>query len=235
MSNAGILKVIEARHSVRSFTDEPISDDVAATLQEEIERCNTEGSLHISLVCDEPRAFDSTLAHYGKFSNVRNYIVLAGQATQDLDERCGYYGERLVLLAQELGLNTCWVALTFKKRLVRKTLNAGEKLALVIAIGHGATQGKPRKSKTVEEVSTIPSGKNPPEWFTQGMQAALLAPTAMNQQSFMIALETGTAEDGKAQVSIVSKGGAYSNVDLGIAKLHFELGAGTDNFSWVCG
>lgn len=233
MNEAGAMKLMEERHSVRSFTDEPLSESDRAALQAEIERCNAEGGLNISLVCDEPQAFTSFLAHYGKFENVKNYFVLAGPDAADLNERCGYYGERLVLLAQELGLNTCWVALTFKKRYVKKLLRAGDKLALVIAVGHGATQGKPRKSKTATDVSSVPAGITPPEWFERGVQATLLAPTAVNQQSFTIKLTGETDADGKPLVEIASNGGPYADIDLGIARLHFELGAGLDNFAWA--
>lgn len=114
-------------------------------------------------MCDEPEAFDSTLAHYGKFSNVRNYLVLAGPESATLEGRCGYYGERLVLLAQQLGLNTCWVALAFKKRYVRKMLAKGDKLVVVISLGHGATRESARKSKDAAEVCKVPAGADVPD------------------------------------------------------------------------
>ena len=53
--------------------------------------------------------------HYGKFKNVKNYLILIGKKTKNFSELCGYYGEQLVLYIQSLGLNTCWVALTYKK------------------------------------------------------------------------------------------------------------------------
>lgn len=228
----GVLETMRARHSVRSYTDEPISADDARELETETERCNAEGGLHIRLVTDEPEAFDSTMAHYGKFSGVRNYLVLAGPDRPGLDERCGYYGERLVLLAQGLGLNTCWVALTFKKRYVKKSVARGDRLVIVIAIGHDATAGSAHKVKGADEVSKAPAGA--PEWFAAGVEAALLAPTAMNQQKFEIEL-TGTADcEGGPVVALRNGGGAYSKVDLSIVRLHFELGtaAAGGEFSW---
>ena len=227
-----VFKLIEARHSVRSYTNEPVSDADVAVLREEIARCEEESGLHIKLVLDDPEPFNSALAHYGKFSNVRNYLVIAGPASADLNERCGYYGERLVLFAQEQGLNTCWVALTFKKRYVRKLLVPGDKLGVVIAIGYGTTQGKSRKSKTPGDVSSVPNGAERPDWFERGVEAALLAPTALNQQSFEIRLEEGASPEGKPLVSLISKGGFYSDIDLGIVRLHFELGAGPSCFEW---
>lgn len=75
----------------------------------------SESGLHMQLVLDEPKGFDGFMAHYGKFSGVKNYIAVIGKKGRDLEEKCGYYGEKVVLYAQRLGLNTCWVALTYSK------------------------------------------------------------------------------------------------------------------------
>ena len=62
---------------------------------------------------------------------------MIGKKGPDLDEKCGYYGERLVLKAQQLGLNTCWVAMTYSKVKTAFTVNSGEKLFIVISLGYG--------------------------------------------------------------------------------------------------
>ena len=102
-------EAIEARHSVRAYKDLPLSEEIVKLLEDELVKLNNEGQLHIQLICNEPKAFQGTMAKYGKFRNVNNYLVMAGKKAEDLDERIGYYGEHLVLLAQTLGLNTCWV------------------------------------------------------------------------------------------------------------------------------
>ena len=219
-----VMEAMTARHSVRQYEDKAIEPEKLAALEQEITACNQEGGLHIQLVKDEPRAFDGFMAHYGKFSGVRNYIALIGPKGADLDEKCGYYGERLVLLAQMLGLNTCWVAMTYSKIRTAFTVNAGEKLCVVIALGYGKTQGVAHKSKTFEEVAQV-SGEVP-AWFRSGVEAALLAPTAMNQQKFQLTLN-GDQLTAKAGTAF------YSKVDLGIVKYHFELGAGKENFTWA--
>lgn len=226
-----IKTAIESRHSVRQYTEEPISGETRALLEQEVATCNSRGNLHMKLVWDEPEAFDSAMAHYGKFSGVRNYLVIAGAPASDLEERGGYWGEHVALWAQELGLSTCWVAMTFKRRYVRAHLEKGDQMVLVVALGHGATRGVVHKSKAVSDVSnaTAPS----PEWFSHGVECALLAPTAMNQQSFFITLTGGTDASGLPTVRLENKGGAYSKVDLGIVRYHFEVGAGEGNFSWV--
>lgn len=218
-----LAEAMRARHSVRSYTSKPIEGETLEALNKLIDECNRESGLHIQLVRNEPMAFDSTMAHYGKFSGVKNYIVLVGKKSRSLDEACGYYGEKIVLAAQALGLNTCWVGLTFKKIPDVFRVDEGEKLVLVISIGYGTTQGAARKSKTASDVSRA---ENAPEWFTKGVDAALLAPTAVNQQKFFFTLHCD-------RVSARSGLGPFSRVDLGIAKYHFELGSGKGREVWM--
>lgn len=219
-----LLEAMRNRHSVRSYEDKKIEGSIKNELQKMIEECNKEGDLHFQLVLDEPQAFDGFMAHYGKFSGVKNYIALIGKKSPFLEEKCGYYGEKIVLHAQRLGLNTCWVALTYSKIKNVFEVKNGEKLCLVIAIGYGKTQGVSHKTKTIENVTRV--NVSMPEWFTKGAEASLLAPTAMNQQKFQFTLD-GSKVSAKAGV------GFYSKVDLGIAKYHFEIGAGTENFTWA--
>lgn len=216
-----LTEAAAARHSVRQYESKPLGTDVINALNDEIEKCNREGGLHIQLVTNETKAFEGTMAHYGKFSGVENYIALVGVKSPQLEEKCGYYGERLVLLAQQLGLNTCWVALTFTKVKGAYTLAKGEKLALVISVGYGKTQGVQHRSKSIDDVCKC-SGEMP-EWFRAGVEAALLAPTAMNQQKFTITLEGDSA-------TFAAGSGFYTKIDLGIVKYHFELAAGNGSF-----
>lgn len=219
-----ILEAIDRRHSVRSYSDKRISKETAEELQNEIALCNQESGLHIQLITEEESAFGGFAAHYGKFSGVRNYLAVVGAKASDLEERAGYYGERIALTAQMLGLNTCWAAMTVSKREVKKhiKIGRGEKLVIVLALGYGKTQGRAHKSKEMEKLCT---GADRPLWFENGMKAVMLAPTAMNQQKFLISCRGN-------KVTAESLGGFYSDIDLGIVKYHFEIGAGKENFEW---
>lgn len=219
-----IKEAIAARHSVRQYKNQALAAETIAALQAEIEACNEESGLHIQLVTNEPKAFDGFMAHYGKFSGVTNYLALIGKKGPWLEEQCGYYGERLVLKAQQLGLNTCWVAMTYNKIKTAFVVDSGEKLCIVIALGYGENQGVPHKPKSAKDV--MKADGQVPKWFRDGVEAALLAPTAMNQQKFVFSL------DGN-QVSAKPGLGFYSQIDLGIVKYHFEIGAGTQNFIWA--
>jgi nitroreductase len=226
-----LQEAITARHSVRKYIDKEIPADIVTVLQDKIAEYNKDGNLNIQLVLNETRAFTGMLS-YGSFSGVKNYFVMVGKKGDDLDERVGYYGEQLVLLAQTLGLNTCWVGLSYRK--VPEAYNVGkdEKLVCMIALGYGETQGVGHKIKTVEQVSN--ASDITPSWFKRGMEAALLAPTAVNQQKFSFEY-VGTNGSGKHHVSASRKFSmiGYTEIDLGIAKCHFEIGAGKDNFEWI--
>ena len=212
-----ILEAIDARHSVRAYRDEPIEEEKRRQLDSFAEDCNRESGLHIFLRYDDPEGFDSRLAHYGHFRNVGNYIVLAGEKGPEFDYRCGYYGEKVVLFAQQLGLNTCWAALTFNKKKVRELIPDGETLCVVIALGYGETQGNPRKSKTYADVTENGTDE---AWFRQGVEAALKAPTAVNQQKFVFGVRDGEP------VARAKGFGSLTHVDLGIVVYHFEAASG---------
>lgn len=228
-----LSEAILARHSVRAYTNKPITGDTLFVLQKKIDDVNAAGNLHIQLVLDEPKAFLCTMAKYGKFRGVRYYLVMAGKKADDLDERVGYYGEQLVLLAQTLGLNTCWVGVSYSKTPGAFVLDEGEKVACVISIGYGETQGVSHKIKSPKEVSN--ASDITPRWFNEGVKAALLAPTAVNQQKFYFEY-VGFDGEGKKPKVLAKKGTSlvgYTLMDLGIAKYHFEIGAGKDNFDWA--
>lgn len=218
------MEAMRARHSVRSYIDKPIAPDAAEELQKLAESSNAASGLHIQLCLNDPKAFSNQSAGYGSFKNVKNYIALVGEKGPDLEEKCGYWGEKLVLRAQQLGLNTCWVALTYNKKQAGCTVLPGEKRVCVISLGYGLTQGTPHKSKAMEKLCKTDGPM--PDWFRRGMEAALLAPTAMNQQKFTISLQ-GNAVSAKAGL------GFYTKLDLGIVKCHFELGAEGADWHWV--
>ena len=207
-----LLEIMRQRHSVRQYREQPIEQEK----RDEINRClaaaNAESGLSMQVFYDEPKCFDSLMAHYGKFVNARNYVAIVGSKSDQ--EKAGYYGEKIVLHCQALGLNTCWVAMTHGKSKAR--IGSGQKLLILISLGYGETQGVPHKSK---DRKLLGHADTAADWFEKGMEAVCLAPTAMNQQKFLFELKNGT-------VSAKSLGGFYSKIDLGIAKYHFEAVTG---------
>lgn len=158
-----ILEAIQKRHSVRSYKTQRIETAIANELKTYIDACNAQSGMHIQLCLNEPNAFNNFLAHYGSFKNVNNYIAIVGKKGKDFEEMCGYWGEKVVLKATQLGLSTCWVAVTYSKRKSVYQINQGEKLCCVIALGYGETEGVAHKNKPLESVCKVDGQM--PEWF----------------------------------------------------------------------
>lgn len=214
-----IIELMKERHSVRQYTDKKIEKEKREVLNTLIAQINQKAGLHIQIIYDEPKCFNSMMAHYGKFDGVNNYIALVREKSKP-DEALGYYGEQIVLKAQELGLNTCWVAMTHGKS--KAQIDKGEKLVCLISLGYGKTAGAAHKSKRLSEVCNYK--KDMPEWFLSGMEAALLAPTAMNRQKFYFELLPDNS------IKITCGKGLYTKLDLGIVKYHFEVVSGKVNW-----
>ncbi|MBO1362384.1 nitroreductase [Prevotella sp. A2931] len=218
----GIKEAISARHMVRKYTDRPIPADIVAKLNARIEEINKKYGVNIALVTNVELSPIWGIIRLFRAKGVKNYLVLSGPDISNIEELLGYTGIALVLYAQTIGLNSWWIGGTYSKSAARRNCE-GTVLNGIIAVGYGASQGVPHKSKTPEEVSRYDG--NAPEWFTNGVNATLLAPTALNKQNFMIV--------GKGnEVSITCDNGRWSNTDLGIVKYHFEVGAGKENFTW---
>ncbi|WP_026526207.1 nitroreductase family protein [Butyrivibrio sp. VCD2006] len=214
-----IKQAIKERHSVRQYSSDRIESDIRIKLENLIRECNNESGLHIQLITDDPECFDTMLGHYGKFSGVNNYIALVGSKNlSNLDELAGYYGERIVLEAQMSGLRTCWVAGTFGRGKCKAEIDAGEKLVCVISIGYGLNDGANHKSKDLSKLCGV-AEKDMPSWFKEGIEAALQAPTAVNQQKFFINID---GED-----AVIKAGfGPLTKLDLGIVRYNFEAASG---------
>ena len=221
-----LQEAMRARHSVRQYLEKPIEEEKLKQLQTLIDECNQKGKLHIQLVTNEPKAFAGGMAKYGKFSGISNYIAMICKKGEETT--LGYYGELVVLTAQTLGLNTCWVGLSFSNQRDQYQMGPDEHLVCVVSLGYGANQGvqHPQK-KTVADVTKTQGAA--PDWFVRGAEAALLAPTAVNQQKFEFILHENNRVEAKAKFSLIG----YAAIDLGIAKCHFEIGAGKENFTWA--
>ncbi len=220
-----LKEAMEARHTVRKYKNEPLSEDVIRQLNERIDAQNQNYGLNMQFVTNNKDSLPGIIALMMS-KGVQNYIILAGPDSADVDEKLGYSSADLMLYAQTLGLNTWWIGGMFSRKGVRKNSNAGDnaKIIGIVAVGYGENQGAAHKSKSASEISSYEG--TAPEWFKEGVSAALLAPTAMNKQAFTI--------KGKGnKVSMTCNNGSFSSVDLGIGKYHFELGAGIDNFTWM--
>ncbi|WP_160686643.1 nitroreductase family protein [Clostridium sp. C2-6-12] len=225
---------IEMRCSRRTYIDKPIDDEKIRKLEKMIKEVNKEGNLHLQLVLNDGKAFQGIRKSYGLFKGVRNYIALVGKEDKSLREKIGYYGERVVLEATRLGLGTCWVGGSFDKKSCNCIVEDGEVLIAVIAIGNipgehtlkekiilKAVRGKSKKVTEMYEAD-----EEVPSWFEDGMKAVQKAPSAMNKQPVKFYYKNSIV------TAVVHGGKDYQEIDLGIAKLHFEIGARGGKWQW---
>lgn len=216
-----IEELIKNRHSVRKYKDIKLKDSDINKINDLLNEINKK-ELSFELVINE-NIFKNLILGYGFIKNCNNYIILGGKDDELLEEKVGYYGEELVLKLLDLGINSCFVGGTYKKKKVKNQLKDGYRNVLVLAIGYGENNGKPAKTKTIDEISI---SKDVPDWYKKGLEMVLYAPSAVNQKKWEFELVSLN------EVRIKSFGKFYPNVDLGIAKYHFEIGAGKDNFKW---
>ena len=216
-----LKEAMQKRHMVRKYINKPISDELINKINERISMNNEKFNLSMKLMVNNNKGVSSIMKLI-MAKGVNNFIILAGDNSSNLDERLGYSGADIMLFAQTLGLNTWWVGGTFNRSVSQYVDN--KKVTGIIAIGYGESQGKPHKSKMVEDVSKY-NGTVIPSWFISGVDGALLAPTALNKQDFMII-------GNKNKVKIECDNGIFTGSNVGLIKYHFELGAGKENFEW---
>ncbi len=217
-----IQEAIRARHTVRKYTDKPIPAEIAQQLEERIERNNAQYGLSMRLVCNEEGGMNGLGKLMGG-KGVCNYIALAAPDRPDAPELLGYCGADVMLYAQTLGLNSWWIGGMFDRRVVSSHVPAGSKVNSILVVGYGENQGTPHKRKPLKEVCAYEG--DAPQWFLDGVEAVLYAPTAMNRRACRILGKND-------QVLLTYAAGPFSKVDLGICKYHFEAGAGKENFRW---
>ena len=214
-----IKEAMSERHMVRKYTNQQIPVDILEKLRQRVQQNNEKNRLEIKLITDDENAIPGIMKLI-LAKGVSNYFLMAGP--EGADEKLGYCGADLMLYAQTLGLNTWWVGGTFSRKNTAAQAD-GSKVVGIIAVGYGRTQGVPHKSKKAADVSSYEGEK--PGWFEDGVNAALLAPTALNKQAFII---WGKGD----KVSITCDNGIFTGVDLGLVKYHFETGAAAENFEW---
>lgn len=217
---------IQKRKSRRTYLQTTIESKSKETIQELINDINKKSDLSIEFIENGENAFNSIGKSYGMFKGVRSLIALKGLKSDiHLKEKSGYYGELIILEATKLGLGTCWVGGTFDRKNSVFNIGENQELTCVIAIGNVPKEAtmkekiiyklSHRKTKTLEEMYT--SDVTAPKWFITAMESVQKAPSAINSQKVKFDYKEGVI---RAEVPNTY---TLDLIDLGIAKLHFEL------------
>ena len=224
------LELMRTRRSIRKYAPDTIESDLTDLIENEINAVNEQSGFYFQMVLNNDDVLKNMLLTFGMFKNARNIIALVGPSDTfddegEIDEKIGYYGARVLLYIHSLGLGTCFITGTYSKNKTRAFLADNQKIFGVISFGvTDVYPDKPRKIKTIDKISDYKP--TDPEWYKNGIEGALLAPTAMNLQPFEI------FRDGNKNVFCRMTTGINPSVDCGIAHYFFEKAADSDAYIW---
>ncbi len=226
-----LVEAIDKRISCRAYTDVPLGQNALDELSALAGQLSEEGGFRIDIVGPSDGGAQLKLAARMFSGRVSTYAALIGPDDDPTRERIGYYGERLVLQATQMGLGTCWVAGTFDRDSVVVPMAAEEVLHDVIPIGTMPAR-QPFAQRTIraglrrrdKRPAAMYEGPTPlteaPAWVQAGIDAVVKGPSAINEQPVVFVQEGSTLT---ATLPHLKRNLEYT--DLGIAKLHFQIGA----------
>ncbi|MEW6399345.1 MAG: nitroreductase family protein [Bacillota bacterium] len=245
-------RAIERRRSRRHFVRLPVEPGLLGRMEAVCAEFRPYGEARAVLV---PRPADEVLrglvGSYGQVKGAPAYVALVGDMRSPyVQERVGYTGQALVLEATSLGLGTCWVGGFFRPEVARRLLGvgAGEQVMAVIPFGRpghrtweeslmtGFARSHHRKPLAQLMVQDHPGSGLPeearwPGWVLAALEAARLAPSAVNRQPWRFSVEVASPPDQAGCTITVSvaggrdPGGISRRLDCGIAMLHIEVAA----------
>ncbi|MEW5900485.1 MAG: nitroreductase family protein [Acidobacteriota bacterium] len=223
------------RRSRRSFADREVEQEKIARLEFVCKEFRPFPEARAEFVRSRPEnVFKGAIGHYGRVKGAPHYISFIGDTrSAQMREAVGYTGEGIVLEATALGLDTCWVGGFFRPETIRQflRLEVYEEVLSVTPVGYAVERkdfsekllsgfARSRQRKSLQEIA---SGPVSDPWIIKALEAARLAPSAVNRQPWQFRMEDRAmiiSVWGSKKLSPVSR-----RLDCGIAMLHFELGA----------
>ncbi len=231
--------VISKRRSRRYFDQtRPIEPELLAALSSVCTNFRPFSHARAELVTGSAaNVFKGAIGHYGKINGAPAFIAFIGDMdSPSVQEEVGYMGEGIILEATALQLNTCWVGGFFKPEVAAKLVGVSknEKVLAVTPVGYAKeAESAGEKLMTSFErshwrqplrklVTGIEIVKWP-EWVRLSLEAARLAPSAVNRQPWGFHVE-----DSCITVFVRTSGpdfGISKRLDCGIVMLHIEVAA----------
>jgi nitroreductase len=251
-----VTELIRRRFSCRTYDPRPIEVQDRRSL-EAFTAAITAGPLgsvlrfQLLAATEEDRNSLRGLVTYGFIQGETGFIAGAATRSNKYLEDYGYALERIILLATDLGLGSCWLGGTFNKSGFAKkiSLRRGEDLPAVAAIGRiadlesarngvvrlrvNADRRLPRESLFFREKFGVPLSISDAGAYAEPLEMVRLGPSASNKQPWRI-LRLGNAWHFYLQrtkgyrtgfLQTLVRVADIQRVDIGIAMCHFELTA----------
>jgi nitroreductase len=227
------------RRSIRRYAAKPVEATGLEAMRRVCADFRPFSSARSVLVADPAEdIFRGIPGGYGKVSGAPALVAFIGDMrSPDVQEALGYMGEGIILEATALGLATCWVGGFFspKRAAAIAKIAPNERVLAVTPIGY-AREGSSLQERAMSRfgrnwqrrpLSDLVTGIKENErldWMKAALQAARLAPSAMNRQPWRFLVDrnsiTVSADSTLNPTMVVSK-----RLDCGIAMLHIEIGA----------
>lgn len=183
------------------------------------------------------KVFKGAIGDYGKIKNAPLFIAFIGNTNNPfINEMVGYAGEGIILEATSLNLATCWVGGFFRPETAAELagVRENETVLAVTPVGYAKESltfeervmggfGCHNKRIPLEELVTGMEEQKWPKWLKPVLEAARLAPSAVNRQPWRFHLEPGSitvSVDNLKDTHNISK-----RLDCGITMLHIEVAA----------
>lgn len=206
------------RFSMRSYAGSPSEEDLE-NLGQTADMLSVRG---VRIVLGKGDVFSSQFLGMGKARGTDCFAAFMENGAQPAS--VGYLGEAFVLECTAMGLGTCWLGGSFRRRAAEQAIKpaAGERIVCITPIGQPGepfTQ-RPRRSLrqitglTQEELTALP------EWQQRALECARVAPSAANGQPWAFQVR-----DERITIRMTGTNFGYGPLDNGIAMLHLELGA----------
>jgi len=233
---------IRRRRSVRTFDKTPLRSEDAQRIMDFARLVENPYDIPIAwkLLDAEKDALRSPV-----ISGANAYIAGKMRRVDHAEEAFGYTFEKIVLLAETLGVGTTWIAGTMDRTAFEKAmrLEEGEVMPCVSPLGYPAQKMSLRetvmrrgvKADRREDFETLffensfdtPLSPEKAGTLQLPLEMVRLAPSAVNRQPWRVVLSGGKAHfyEKKSKGYIGSDGWDIQKIDIGIALCHFEIGA----------
>ncbi|NLA07503.1 MAG: nitroreductase [Firmicutes bacterium] len=232
---------IFSRHSVRAYDGSSVpsgmQDEIGQLLDGFSPMCK--GARAVLLEGGSSEILAGFMGVFGKISGADLVLALIGDASYPNHEvAVGFLGEGIILHATSLGLGTCWVSGTYSRKAVEARIELGEseKVMAVSPIGFAEKPGNEmeensmkapgglHKRKPLESLVRGLPMKDWPPGFRNILEAARLAPSAVNRQPWRFTVKSDRILVSAARFELLPM--AARKLDCGIAMLHLEAASG---------
>jgi hypothetical protein len=227
---------IGERRSRRQFAQRPVNQEVLKRLDtvcKEFKPFTGVKAVLMNKAAD--MIFKGVFANYGKVKNAPALIAFVGNKDDpNVNEKIGYLGEGIVLEATALSLGTCWVGAAFRPEVAASFagIKENEKVFAVTPIGYVFRKwsleekimtafGRTHRRKPLSDLITGLENHEWPLWVKTALEAARLAPSAVNRQPWRFHIEPHCII-----ISVDNLDDTFNipkRLDCGIAMLHIEV------------